>query len=129
MAVLRAMQRRRVESLVLGALSSSPVHRALVLGVGTNIAVLLGCSKSSRQCDLYYLLTYSPFTYSIELDTQSQLSRAEETYAKRGKRGQPPPYAERSRGGAVEGASVGGRVVLVGGLVEDGLGRARPAPD
>ena len=30
-----------IESLVLGALSSSPVHRALVLDVGTNIAVLL----------------------------------------------------------------------------------------
>ena len=29
-----------VESLVLGALSSSPVHRALVLVLGTNIAVL-----------------------------------------------------------------------------------------
>ena len=56
--LLRAMQRRRVESLVLGALSSSPVHRALVLGVGTNIAVLLGCSKSSRQCNLSFLLTY-----------------------------------------------------------------------
>ena len=56
--LLRAMQRRRVESLVLGALSSSPVHRALVLGEGTNIAVLLGCSKSSRQCNLSYLLTY-----------------------------------------------------------------------
>ena len=56
--LLRAMQRRRVESLVLGALSSSPVHRALVLVSGTNIAVLLCCSKSSRQCSLYYLLTY-----------------------------------------------------------------------
>ena len=34
---------------------------ALVLVFGTNIAVLrcyIGCSKSSRQCDLYYLLTY-----------------------------------------------------------------------
>jgi len=31
------------ESLVLGALSSSPVHRALVLVSGTNIAVLLCC--------------------------------------------------------------------------------------
>ena len=41
--VLRAVQRRRVESLVLGALSSSPVHRALVLVLGTNIAVLLCC--------------------------------------------------------------------------------------
>ena len=37
--LLRAVQRRRVESLVLGALSSSPVHRALVLVLGTNIAV------------------------------------------------------------------------------------------
>ena len=58
--LLRALQRRRVESLVLGALSSSPVHRALVLVLGTNIAVLLDCSKSSRQCSLYYLLTYLP---------------------------------------------------------------------
>ena len=41
-----------------GALSSSPVHRALVLVLGTNIAVLLDCSKWSRQCSLYYLLTY-----------------------------------------------------------------------
>ena len=56
--LLRAVQRRRVESLVLGALSSSPIHRALVLG--TDIAVLLDCSKSSRQCSLsyFYLLTY-----------------------------------------------------------------------
>ena len=58
--LLRALQRRRVESLVLGAHSSSPVHRALVLVLGTNIAVLLDCSKSSRQCSLYYLLTYLP---------------------------------------------------------------------
>ena len=36
-------RRVRVESLVLGALSSSPVHRALVLVSGTNIAVLLCC--------------------------------------------------------------------------------------
>jgi hypothetical protein len=50
------VQRRRVESLVLGALSSSPVHRALVLVLGTSIAVLLDCSKSSRQCSLPYLL-------------------------------------------------------------------------
>ena len=55
--LLRAVQRRRVESLVLGALSSSPVHRALVLVLGTNIAVLLDCSKSSRQCSLPSLLT------------------------------------------------------------------------
>ena len=41
--LLRAVQRRRVESLVLVALSSSPVHRALVLVSGTNIAVLLCC--------------------------------------------------------------------------------------
>ena len=40
-----------------GALSSSPVHRALVLVLGTNIAVLLDCSKSSRQCSLPSLLT------------------------------------------------------------------------
>jgi hypothetical protein len=56
--LLRALQRRRVESLVIGALSSSPVHRALVLVLGTNIAVLLDCSKSSWQCSLSYLLTY-----------------------------------------------------------------------
>ena len=37
--------------------SSSPVHRALVLVLGTDIAVLLDCSKSSRQCSLPYLLT------------------------------------------------------------------------
>ena len=29
-----------------------------MLGVGSNIAVLLGCSKSSRQCNLTYLRTY-----------------------------------------------------------------------
>ena len=29
-----------------------------MLGVGTHIAVLLGCSKSSRQCTLPSLLTY-----------------------------------------------------------------------
>ena len=56
--LLPAVQRRRVESLVLGAHSSSPVHRALVLALGTNIAVLLDCSKSSRQCSLPSLLTY-----------------------------------------------------------------------
>ena len=40
--LLRAMRlRRRVESLVLGALSSSPVHRTLVLVSGTNIAVCI----------------------------------------------------------------------------------------
>ena len=38
--------------------SSSPVHRAFVLVLGANIAVLLDCSKSSRQCSLSYLLTY-----------------------------------------------------------------------
>jgi len=54
--LLRTVQRRRVESLVLGALSSSPVHRAFVLVLGTNIAVLLDCSKSSRQCSLF--ITY-----------------------------------------------------------------------
>lgn len=47
--------------MVLGALSSSPVHRALVLVLGTNIAVLLDCLKSSRQCAfLTYLLTKHP---------------------------------------------------------------------
>jgi hypothetical protein len=51
---------RRVPGLI-GALSSSPVHRAFVLVSGTNnnIAVVLDCSKtkSSRQCSLSYLLT------------------------------------------------------------------------
>ena len=56
--LLPAVQRRRVESLVLGAHSSSPVHRALVLVLGTNIAVLSDCSKSSRQCSLPSFLTY-----------------------------------------------------------------------
>ena len=42
----------------LGGVSSSPVHRAFVLVLGANIAVLLDCSKSSRQCSLSYLLTY-----------------------------------------------------------------------
>ena len=58
--LLLAVQRRRVESLVLGALSSSPVHRALVLVLGTNIAVLLDCSKSCLDsvAFLAYLLTY-----------------------------------------------------------------------
>ena len=56
--LLLAVQRRRVESLVLGALSSSPVHLALVLVLGTNIVVLLDCSKSSRQCSLPSFLTY-----------------------------------------------------------------------
>ena len=62
--LLLAVQRRRVESLVLGALSSSPVHRALVLVLGTNIAVLLDCSKSSRQCSLPYLLTTKAAVYT-----------------------------------------------------------------
>ena len=49
----------RVESLVLGALSSSPVHRALVLVLGTNIAVLLDCSsRLDSVAFLPYLLTY-----------------------------------------------------------------------
>ena len=52
------VQRRRVESLVLGALSSSPVHRALVLVLGTNIAVLLDCSsRLDSVAFLTYLLT------------------------------------------------------------------------
>ena len=58
--LLPAVQRRRVESLVLGAhshhIASTP--RALVLVLGTNIAVLLDCSKSSRQCSLPSFLTY-----------------------------------------------------------------------
>ena len=70
--LLPAVQRRRVESLVLGALSSSPVHRALVLVLGTNIAVLLDCSKSSRQCSLPYLLTYA---------TQEEEEEEEEPHA------------------------------------------------
>ena len=58
--LLLAVQRRRVESLVLGALSSSPVHRALVLVLGTNIAVLLDCSsRLDSVAFLPYLLTYS----------------------------------------------------------------------
>ena len=61
--LLRALQRRRVESLVLGALSSSPVHRTLVLVLGTNIAVLLDCSKSSRQCSLF-------LTYLLHMESQ-----------------------------------------------------------
>ena len=44
---------------LLGALSSSPVHRAFVLVLGTNITVLftvlLDCSKSSRA---FLILTY-----------------------------------------------------------------------
>ena len=57
--LLLAVQRRRVESLVLGALSSSPVHRALVLGVGSNIAVLLDCrSRLDSVAFFTYLLTY-----------------------------------------------------------------------
>ena len=42
--------------LVLGALSSCPVHRTLVLVLGTHIAASLDCSESSRQCGLYYSL-------------------------------------------------------------------------
>ena len=62
--LLRAVQRRRVECsspcLVLGALSSSPVHRALVLVLGTNIAVLLPWAlfEVVRQSDLTYFLPY-----------------------------------------------------------------------
>ena len=57
--LLLAVQRRRVESLVLGALSSSPVHRALVLVLGTNIAVLLDCSsRLDSVAFLTFLLTY-----------------------------------------------------------------------
>ena len=41
-----------------GALSSSPVHRALVLVLGTNIAVLLDCpSRLDSVAFLTYLLT------------------------------------------------------------------------
>ena len=50
---------RRVPGLI-GALSSSPVHRAFVLVLGTNIAVVLDCSKRRSRLDsvrLSYLLT------------------------------------------------------------------------
>ena len=75
--LLLAVQRQRVESLVLGALSSSPVHRALVLVLETNIAVLLDCSKSSRQCVAFlpYLLTYEGGT-TTDVDTKSLYIRA-----------------------------------------------------
>ena len=58
------------ESLVLGALSiiaSTPV--LLCWCWGTNIAVLLDCSKSSRQCSLPYLLY---FTYLQRKRSYSQ---------------------------------------------------------
>ena len=61
--LLRAVQRRRVESLVLGALSSSPVHRALVLVLGTNIAVLL-CCRSRLDSVTCYLYLYIPGRHS-----------------------------------------------------------------
>ena len=73
-SVTTAPSCRRVESLVLGALSSSPVHRALVLILGTNIAVLLDCSKSSRQCSLPSFLTYLP-TASAFADAWDELAR------------------------------------------------------
>ena len=53
--LLRAMQRRRVESQVLGALSSSPVHRALVLVLGdqhSGIVRLLSVRSVSRPLGL-----------------------------------------------------------------------------
>ena len=50
----------------LGGVSSSPVHRAFVLVLGTNIAVLLDCSKSSRQCSLPYLLTTEADMLAVE---------------------------------------------------------------
>ena len=57
--LLRAVQRRRVESLVLGALSSSPVHRTLVLVSGTNIAELLCCCEClDSVAFITYLLTF-----------------------------------------------------------------------
>ena len=40
-----------------GAFIIASTPRALVLVLGTNIAVLLDCSKPSRQCSLPYLLT------------------------------------------------------------------------
>ena len=41
--------------------SACSLHHALVLVLGTNIAVLLDCSKSSRQCSL-------PYTYLLTLE-------------------------------------------------------------
>ena len=41
-----------------GAFIIASTPCSLVLVLGTNIAVLLDCSKSSRQCSLSYLLTY-----------------------------------------------------------------------
>ena len=40
--------------------------------MGTSIAVLLDCSKSSRQCSLSYLLTYFP-NIAVLLDCSSRL--------------------------------------------------------
>ena len=56
--LLRTVQRRRAESLVLGAYHHRQYTVLLCWYLGTNIAVLLDCSKSSRQCSLSYLLTY-----------------------------------------------------------------------
>ena len=43
-----------------------PVHRALVLGVGSNIAVLLGCrSRLGSVNVLTYLLTYDVLSVSV----------------------------------------------------------------
>ena len=64
--LLLAVQRRRVESLVLGAVSSSPVHRALVLVLGTNIAVLLDCSS---RLDSVAFLTYLLLTLILDTNT------------------------------------------------------------
>ena len=76
--LLLAVQRRRVESLVLGALSSSPVHRALVLVLGTNIAVLLDCpSRLDSVAFLPYLLTY----LSDQVIRENPASRGTETSA------------------------------------------------
>ena len=78
--LLLAVQRRRVESLVLGALSSSPVHRALVLVLGTNIAVLLDCpSRLDSVAFLTYLLTYDLWTRNTTCRRRYRL-RAYDSY-------------------------------------------------
>ena len=46
-----------------------------MLGVGPDIAVLLGCSKSSRQCNLTYLLTYI-LTYLLTYSLTTNLMQS-----------------------------------------------------
>jgi hypothetical protein len=56
-----------------GAFIIATVHRALVLVLGTNIAVLLDCSKSSRQCSLPSFLTaMSKWRCKSKLHTRPQ---------------------------------------------------------